>query len=1129
MRRAAVLSIVTWLAATLVAFPVAAQNPTPSDRSKAKSATKTVRGCTSKSRAAEIAARIASTTKTNQRVAYGAPIEVTWQLPSVGRATLSYLVGAMPDTVRLDGNYQVDADGTLQSGPGFAALPGKSRAPYGFTFGEDRTRVIIPIHDADVPRAGALRIKPYLAGPLTIDWAVVVVDPSCAASAAGRIAERPLGSLGPFDVAAGAPEIVVQDFVAPDPLLEVAAPDGSQKLSEVEVSSDGRYRLEIFPRRYRVFDRNSGAKIVDRSGVKPRFSPGGRFVVASVGDAGQTYPTNLETIDLVAGKVVARVTGPIVGWSNGDALLLDATRAYQSVWLFNTLVDPVMSAENTVASWPYFSPGCGTCDAWIGSNLRIDWDRFSVLRADGGSVRAMGLINVATGKKTETTSFGDEEAWPLEAKLRHVYGRPDVAVAAGWTSDASLLLTHVGRGYNGYTDDDDSLTPSEAGRKSALDYLAPRRLALADGQVLRSEDLKPAGITRGAPSPARRRSTRGLPLEEASVGDELGRFGLRLTAAEPIAELSIPVEDRPGGHDPLVRNWPETLKAEVLATNPSLQTWFEATDWPDIVVAAWRFEVGGIQYLLLQHGEPAMTANGAHHLRFDLLTLNGPAKGALRTLEGIGGLFSQFVGRDHTVARVSVLDGKRLVVAVPGSGKAEIVSMDGSFATKTFEIQEPTVLCGFYEAGARRLLVQGNCDGQLFVFEPHRQSKPLLAGRVIDNELILYTPEGFYASTYEGAHFVHVGFPGLPGVQSFEQFAKVLNRPDVIEAIIAGQPLTLAAPTITPPPQIEAVLRAGSGGEILAKAKSDVGLAAVELYQDGRLIDRRTATGHAAEVLFQADVPAHIRGFTLVATDVKGFKSRALSLAAPVAQRPRTNTLHVVAVGVDDYDQLAKLKGARFDAETLVAALRNNASYYQDVRATVRLDREVTPEVVMGDLKAAVDAAGPDDTILVFFAGHGGRTDDGRYFMAAPTTDLGRLPETAIGWQKAAELLGTAKGRVIAVLDACHSGQTGLAPVDNDGAVASLAMATRAPMVVLAASKGRQESEEMPDTAGGVFTQTLAQVIGVRRKIADVDGDGVLAISELYRSLHQAVEATTGGRQTPWLVRRNIVGDAPLF
>lgn len=1100
----------------------------PTEVRPAKPAPKPVRRCTASAQATAAASGTEVTTSTGATVAHGDSIEVSWRLPTVASKTPVYLIGAMPDTVRFGGHYKFDDDGNLASGPGFVALPGKTRAPYAITFAEDRTRIVIPIHEATTPRTGGLRVKPYVAGPFEIEWTVAAVDPSCK-TAAEKTATKPAVRLGPFTVASGVPQIVVQDFVAPDPALELAAPDGNQKLTEVEVSQDGRFRLEIFPRRYRVFDRATGAKLVDRSGVKPRFSPQARFVVASIGDAETNYPTNLEVYDLVAGKVVARLTGPIVAWSNGDALALDAGRSYQSVTLFNTLIDPVVDTSGRATSWPYFFPGCSTCDAWVTSNINIDWDRLAVLRADGGSPRAMGVVQLAAGKKVETTSFGDEEAHPLEATLREMFARPDVKLAIGWTGDAPLLLTHVGRGYDGYIDDTDSLMPSEAGRRSAKEFLAPRRIAIADGRVLRAEDLLPMGSARGDAVTAPRLRTRGLPFDNTAIADDLARMGLILTSAEPVAEIEIPLDRSAEEQDPLIRSWPPQLREEIVAANPSLQAWFAKTDFPDIVVAAWRFEAGGVHYLLLQHGDPAMTAAGAHDFRFDLLALDGAAKGTVRTLKGISGLFSQFVGRDHTVARVSILDRKVLIAAVPGSGKAEVVHLQDDTEPRTLQMQEPTVLCGFYEAAPRGLLVQANCDGQMFVHGPASSAKPLLAGRIVDNEMILYSVEGFYASTYEGSHFVHVAFPGLPGVHSFEQFAKALQRPDVISGILSGKPIAATAPELTPPPQIEASFVAAAPSEISARAKSVTGLAAVELYEDGRLADRRLASGNSAEVSFKVDLRPHVRVLTLVAIDVHGFKSRPLSLTAPASKAKPANTLHVLAYGVDKYDALSELQGARIDAETLVASLKSGAPYYSDVRATIRADRDVTPDAVMSDLTAAVAAAGPDDTLLVFFAGHGARTEDGRYFMAVSAVDPARLPETAIDWGKVSELLATSKARVIAVIDACHSGQTGVAAVANDGAVDSLAAKAQAPIVVLAASKGRQESFEAPSGNGGLFTQTLAQLIGAKRASTDTDHDGVLAISELYRSLRQAVDSTSRGQQTPWLVRKNLVGDAPLF
>ncbi len=1108
--------------ATCAAPAAAASPPAPVASPVAASAAR----CDAPSVASRMATNVSVSSNTPKQVAHGGRIEVAWRLPPPDPSPARvFLVGAMPDSVRFEGQFHYDENGTMDRGPGFVALTGASRAPFGIQFGAGRTRVIIPVHDVDIARTGKLSVKPYLAGPLAIEWALVAVTPGCN----GGEASVPVATLGSFEVAAGEPTIVVQDFVAPDPKLELAATDQPQRIQDVELTADGRYRLETFPRRYRVFDRTSGAKIVDRSGVKPRFSPSGRFVVASIGDPGKLFPTNFEVIDLVAGKPVGNASGPIAAWSNGEALLLDGGHAYQSVSFIGTLIEPELSAEGYAANWPYFSPGCVTCDAWASSNITVDWDGLLSLRGDAGNADAKEAVSLASGRKVDA-SLDDDEAGQLKAYLQRAYGRAEVILAKGWTSSPALKLTHVGRGYEGYTDEENSLQPTEKGRPSQTAFLAPRRLALADGRILRAEDLKPTQEVRGQTRAAWRSvpARRSIALDSGYVNDELAKLGLQPSPATAIPEVPIPIADE---HSTVIRTWPGALEAEVAALNPSLNTWFKNTgDEADVIVAAWRFEDRGTRYLLLQHGDRAMTINGAHDLRFDLLVASGPARSELHTFKEISGLFSQFVGREHTVARVSILEGGRLIVAIPGTGKAAIIELNAAFKASAIAMAEPTLLCGFYGNAGRALVTENNCDGQFFIYDPQRSASPILSGRVVDEELIVYNAQGYYAATYEGAHFVHVGFPGMAGVHSFEQFAHVLDRPDFIRDILGGRRATLPSPALLPPPDL--TLTAGpetpAGMEITVEASSGSGLAAIEFHEDGRLELRQPLSGTAVRQTISIAKRPHVRTLTGVAIDSMGFKSRPVTLDLP--RGTAANTLHVVAVGVDDYDRLNPLQGAKADAAALVAGLKTSAlAYYRDVKTTMRADRAATAAIIQADLRAAVEAAGPDDTILVFFAGHGGGSDDGRYFMALSQSDPDRLPETAFDWQTMADILSQARGRVIVIIDACHSGQTGTVQGTNDAAVASLATKTAAPMVVFAASKGRQSSEEMAGQSGGVFTQTLARLLSRDRAATDSNGDGVLEVSELYRALKVAVEASTDGRQTPWIVRRNMIGDVPLF
>ena len=107
------------------------------------------------------------------------------------------------------------------------------------------------------------------------------------------------------------------------------------------------------------------------------------------------------------------------------------------------------------------------------------------------------------------------------------------------------------------------------------------------------------------------------------------------------------------------------------------------------------------------------------------------------------------------------------------------------------------------------------------------------------------------------------------------------------------------------------------------------------------------------------------------------------------------------------------------------------------------------------------------------------------------------------------------------------SGAQGMAT--NDDMVQALVSGAKAPMVVLAASKGREDAQEGPAWGGGVFTYALITVLRDSAVTYDLDKDGVIEVSELYRGLREIVTRETTGKQSPWLVRRDLIGDFALF
>ena len=66
--------------------------------------------------------------------------------------------------------------------------------------------------------------------------------------------------------------------------------------------------------------------------------------------------------------------------------------------------------------------------------------------------------------------------------------------------------------------------------------------------------------------------------------------------------------------------------------------------------------------------------------------------------------------------------------------------------------------------------------------------------------------------------------------------------------------------------------------------------------------------------------------------------------------------------------------------------------------------------------------------------------------------------------------------------------------------------------VILTASKGSEVSEERENLGHGVFTYYLLE--GLKGK-ADLDGDGVITVDEIYTYVSKKVPEVTGQNQNP--------------
>jgi len=208
----------------------------------------------------------------------------------------------------------------------------------------------------------------------------------------------------------------------------------------------------------------------------------------------------------------------------------------------------------------------------------------------------------------------------------------------------------------------------------------------------------------------------------------------------------------------------------------------------------------------------------------------------------------------------------------------------------------------------------------------------------------------------------------------------------------------------------------------------------------------------------------------------------------------------VLAVGINDYQVMGKLKYARQDAQAL-GALMGDATGFKRNRVFVLTDnaKEFRDYPSSGNIRRLLSQitkyAEADDTVLVFFAGHGIVIKDKGYFVPA---DGGRNAETCVSMDWLKDKLKSCKAkRKVLVLDTCHAGSargvSGIGP----------SIAAVAGLLVLASCAPDEISYPEPSSGHGVFSSFLLD--GLSGK-ADADGDRIVTDKETFTYVREKMK-----------------------
>lgn len=214
---------------------------------------------------------------------------------------------------------------------------------------------------------------------------------------------------------------------------------------------------------------------------------------------------------------------------------------------------------------------------------------------------------------------------------------------------------------------------------------------------------------------------------------------------------------------------------------------------------------------------------------------------------------------------------------------------------------------------------------------------------------------------------------------------------------------------------------------------------------------------------------------------------------------PRTYRALLVANSTfPDDTNLLDLEGPRNDPALLRDALADETVGLVP-SDNIRLVTERTMSEVLRELETFLAAGSRDDTLIMYYSGHGVLDQRSELFLCTRDTNTQFLKSTSVKASDIREMIDdSAAATTVIFLDCCHSGRF-------KGGDALSNLAGRGTFIVTSSRPGELANDTDVLNRASLFTHYLVQ--GIRSGATDADGDGIVTLTDVYDYLFKSLAA----------------------
>lgn len=388
---------------------------------------------------------------------------------------------------------------------------------------------------------------------------------------------------------------------------------------------------------------------------------------------------------------------------------------------------------------------------------------------------------------------------------------------------------------------------------------------------------------------------------------------------------------------------------------------------------------------------------------------------------------------------------------------------------------------------------------------------------------VAWTPEGFYDASPGGeqliGHHLNRGADRAGDFISAGQLRERYFQPALVARRLTPEGADLMAAATRNlgdvrqllggvaglAPQVQLLAANTAGGDVNVQVRVNEqggGVGGLTFYLDGKAMEGRQAgvvTDGTVSRSFA--LPPGRYKLEVAASSRGGVEGRRVEQELVVSGAPAPAALHVLAVGVEKYrDSKLELKNSANDATRLGADLTQRAKplFPRGVNLRVLRDEQASLagiEAAFAELRAQFK---PDDTLVIFLAGHGESGAGGGYVFLPWDFERGGAGAKGQGLNEARlqAMLASSPQKTLLLIDTCEAGSA------QDMVAGAYRRLNGLTQHVLIGASRKGELAREGYKGHGVFTAALLETLA--RKAEDAD-DRTLSVVEMSALVEKSV------------------------